>query len=129
MPHGKTSTTAYSVASCIWKLAKTPRWGKYISPEMAALSAGFAKEATDTPVKHLISLLPAKLAGLILDAILVPGMMQHFLFRKLLIESELHRFMSETGGAGQVVVLGAGLDTLAFRMAGKYPAARFFEID
>jgi len=80
-------------------------------------------------VKQLISLLPFKYAGLLLDTILVPGMMQHFLFRKLLIESELHRFMTETGGAAQVIILGAGLDTLAVRMAGKYPDAKFFEID
>jgi len=96
---------------------------------MAELSSGFALAATDTPVKRLIYLLPAKLAGLMLDNIVAPGMMQHYLFRKLLIEAELHRFMLETDGAGQVIILGAGLDTLAFRMAGKYPAGRFFEID
>ncbi len=129
MSQVKTSITAYSVASCIGKLASTPEWGKYIPEEMAELSASFSKGATDTPVKRLISLLPPKLAEFALDNILVPGMMHHFLFRKLLIEAELHRFMAETGGAGQVIILGAGLDTLAVRMAGKYPAARFFEVD
>ena len=32
-------------------------------------------------------------------------------------------------GAQQVVVLGAGFDTRAYRFAGRYPQLRFFEVD
>ena len=55
------------------------------------------------------------------------GIFTHYLARKRWIEREVKRAL--TGGARQVVVLGAGYDTLAWRLHGRFPGVRFFEID
>jgi methyltransferase (TIGR00027 family) len=57
----------------------------------------------------------------------VPGLMLHFMLRKQLIESTVAEAISR--GASQVVVLGAGFDTLALRLHRTYPAITFIEID
>ena len=58
---------------------------------------------------------------------MVPGLMLHFMLRKRLIESAVTEAIS--GGASQVVVLGAGFDTLALRLHRANPAVTFVEID
>jgi methyltransferase (TIGR00027 family) len=57
----------------------------------------------------------------------VPGLMLHFMLRKRLIESAVTEAISR--GASQVVVLGAGFDSLALRLHRSHPAVTFFEID
>lgn len=57
----------------------------------------------------------------------VPGLMLHFMLRKRLIEAAVIEAISR--GASQVVVLGAGFDTLALRLHRQHPAVTFVEID
>ena len=57
----------------------------------------------------------------------VPGLMLHFMLRKRMIESAVTEAIFR--GASQVVVLGAGLDTLALRLHRSHPAVTFIEID
>jgi methyltransferase (TIGR00027 family) len=57
----------------------------------------------------------------------VPGLMLHFMLRKRMIESAVTDAISR--GASQVVVLGAGFDTLALRLHRFHPAVTFIEID
>jgi O-methyltransferase involved in polyketide biosynthesis len=57
----------------------------------------------------------------------VPGLMLHFMLRKRLIESAVTEAISR--GASQVVMLGAGFDTLALRLHRVHPAVTFVEID
>ena len=57
----------------------------------------------------------------------VPGLMLHFMLRKRLIESAVMEAISH--GASQVVVLGAGFDTLALRLHRVQPSVTFIEID
>lgn len=59
---------------------------------------------------------------------LLPGIVLHYLARKRCLEDWVRR---ETGhdGCRQVVVLGAGLDTLAGRLSHERPGVRFVEMD
>ncbi len=57
----------------------------------------------------------------------VPGLMLHFMLRKQLIERAVTEAIGR--GATQVVVLGAGFDTLALRMHRAHPCVTFIEID
>jgi methyltransferase (TIGR00027 family) len=53
--------------------------------------------------------------------------MLHFIVRKRWIEDAVRGALGR--GCRQVVVLGAGFDTLAARLAPQFPAVRFIEID
>lgn len=57
----------------------------------------------------------------------VPGLLLHFMLRKRWIEEAVRASLAE--GCEQVVVLGAGFDTLAIRLCADFPRARFIEID
>src|SRR5262245_51685067 len=57
----------------------------------------------------------------------IPGLMLHHVVRKRFIEDETRRALAE--GASQVVVLGAGLDTLALRLHREFPETLFAELD
>ena len=57
----------------------------------------------------------------------IPGLMLHFMLRKRWIEAAVRGALGR--GCRQVVVLGAGFDTLAARLAPQFPAVRFLEID
>jgi methyltransferase (TIGR00027 family) len=62
-----------------------------------------------------------------LDRMMLPGLMLHHAVRKRFIEDETRRALGEK--ARQVVVLGAGLDTLALRLHREFPGVMFVELD
>ena len=57
----------------------------------------------------------------------VPGLMAHFMLRKRWIEAAVRASVDD--GCEQVVVVGAGYDTLALRLCKEFPRVRFTEID
>jgi methyltransferase (TIGR00027 family) len=62
-----------------------------------------------------------------LERWVLPGIQLHYAARKALIEAQVRRALD--GGARQVVVIGGGFDTLAYRLHRELPSARFFELD
>lgn len=59
--------------------------------------------------------------------LMVPGIVAHYLARKRWIEIAVREALA--GGASRVVVLGAGFDTLAWRLHEEFPAVDFLELD
>jgi methyltransferase (TIGR00027 family) len=57
----------------------------------------------------------------------VPGLMLHFMLRKRWIEEAVREGLAQ--GCREVVVIGAGFDTLCLRLAGEFPHATFIEVD
>ena len=57
----------------------------------------------------------------------VPGLLLHFMLRKRFIEQAVRTSLAE--GYEQLVVVGAGFDSLAVRLASAFPAVRFVEVD
>lgn len=128
----KISATAYIIATGLAKLAEMPRWKKYfsedvLSEESVSLNRVFMRQGRDSLVKRLIYVLPPRLMIGLMDRLYVPGMTQHYLFRKRWIERHLSAGLDR--GVRQVILLGAGLDTLALRTAKRWPAAHFLELD
>lgn len=58
---------------------------------------------------------------------IIPGQFEAFAYRKAFCEKSVIKAIGN--GATQVLVLGAGYDTLCLRLAPKYPGVKFFEID
>lgn len=63
----------------------------------------------------------------VLERFALPGIITHYLARKRWIEEMTRQAIDR--GATQVVVLGAGFDTLAWRMHREQPDVHFFELD
>jgi methyltransferase (TIGR00027 family) len=76
---------------------------------------------------RLIDRLPYRLQYRIGEMMTSAGRLRHFYLRKKEIAHQV-RILIENG-AGQVVVLGAGLDVLASQLANEYPRLHFIEID
>ena len=127
MSDNATSVTAYVVTACLDKLARMPEFAALIDPEWRRLNRILANGAADSPVKRALRRAPPGLALTFIDRAFVPGMMPHFLHRKRLVGREAERAVAR--GATQVVVLGAGLDTLVWRLAPAHPSVRFVEVD
>lgn len=124
---GKTSTTAYVVVAGLANLARTPRWHSHFTDDVVRLNEFFLRRVRDTFAKRLIGGLPPKLFISVMDVLYIPGMTEHFLFRKKLIEAQVEAAIAD--GIRQVIVMGAGLDMLAPRSAEKHPGVNFFEVD
>ena len=58
---------------------------------------------------------------------MLPGQFEAFARRKAFCECQVRNGI--VGGASQVIVLGAGYDTLGWRLAPEFPGVNFFEID
>ena len=58
---------------------------------------------------------------------MTPGQFEAFAYRKAFCEGQVRDGIN--AGAGQVLVLGAGYDTLAWRLAPEFPNVGFLEID
>jgi methyltransferase (TIGR00027 family) len=58
---------------------------------------------------------------------MMPGQWEGFGYRKVFINEQVKNAID--GGAAQVLVLGAGFDTLCIRLAPEYPSVAFYEID
>ena len=58
---------------------------------------------------------------------LLPGQFETFGYRKSFIEQNVRNSLKT--GTGQVLVLGAGYDTLAYRLSSVFSTVNFFEID
>jgi methyltransferase (TIGR00027 family) len=63
----------------------------------------------------------------LLERLALPGIITHYLTRKRWIEDQARQALQR--GVTQVVVLGAGFDTLAWRLHRQQPAVHFFELD
>lgn len=62
-----------------------------------------------------------------LERLMLPGIITHYLARKLWIETMVRQSLAR--GVTQVVALGAGFDTLAWRLQRTHPLIRCFELD
>ena len=58
---------------------------------------------------------------------MMPGQFEAFAHRKAFCEHHVREGIG--AGTGQVLVLGAGYDTMGWRLAPEFPGAQFFEID
>jgi methyltransferase (TIGR00027 family) len=114
------STTARLIAAATVFLSRDPRVADLVPPGAAEICARFVSvEALSSRWLHW--------AVRLAERATIPGLMLHFMLRKRFIEENVRASLA--AGCEQVVVVGAGFDTLAARLAPAYPRARFIEID
>ncbi len=63
------------------------------------------------------------------EIILAPGISNHYLIRKSKIENLIYQFHEKMNGCQQLVILGAGADSLGYRIANAKENIKVFEID
>ena len=114
------SSTATLIAAATVLLARDPKLGHLVPAGAAEICARCLKGFWSVAPR----LRWLAWAG---ERATIPGLMLHFILRKRWIEDAVRGALAR--GCRQVVVLGAGFDTLAARLAPRFLAARFIEID
>jgi len=123
----KPSSTALLVARGMSLVAADPRYAGLIPPAATALTRQFLRSSGISPASaDMSSGLHRSLFGFV-QRLTVPGLPLHFALRKRCIEDLVRDSLAR--GIEQVVVVGAGLDTLALRLCREHPSVRFLEID
>jgi methyltransferase (TIGR00027 family) len=123
------SATAYLIAESAVYLSANPTVAHLLPGAMVELSRYFADSR---PFFDKLGYL-AKRNRLFrpffnaLENLIIPGIQLHYLVRKRRIEEIAREAIAR--GVEQIVVLGAGFDTLALRLHREFPDTRFIEID
>ncbi|MGR9012006.1 MAG: class I SAM-dependent methyltransferase [Gammaproteobacteria bacterium] len=128
MKENEASSTALSVAQGILYTAQNKRYIGLVSDELRDCTQRILKasDAGRKRLKQLDSWLFRKMVP-VAESILMPAITLHYVLRKRGIEDYALKALSE--GITQVVNLGAGFDTLLYRLSQKYPKVNFIEID
>jgi O-methyltransferase involved in polyketide biosynthesis len=125
MAHKKPSATALFVTHGVWWISQHPQLKSYLTPHLEASN------------KELMSALYPKMFFIIKPVLLlkttlmqklsITGFYLHFALRKRLIEEEANAMIRK--GTQQVVILGAGFDTLSLTLSRQAPNVAIFEVD
>jgi methyltransferase (TIGR00027 family) len=129
MNPGTPSATAQLVATSIASSDLEPELAPLLAPGMGSASAALIQAGT-RGFRMLASLVRrgwARALASAVEALTLPGIRAHYIVRKRWLEDVARQRIA--GGVAQVVVIGAGFDTLALRLHREFPAVRFLELD
>jgi methyltransferase (TIGR00027 family) len=123
------SATAHLIAASTVFVSRSAGTGHFVPPRAAELCAQFVAARTPLARRLFSSMSAGRLRplGAALERLTLPGIQLHYALRKRLLEEVALGALG--AGLRQVVVLGAGFDTLALRLSESHPAARFVEVD
>jgi methyltransferase (TIGR00027 family) len=123
------SSTALLIAAATVFLARDLRLAQLVPPGAAELSARClaAVSPRRLALVELASRPALRWAARLAERATIPGLLAHFMLRKRWIEQAARAALAD--GIGQLVVVGAGFDTLAARLAPEFPRAKFIEVD
>jgi methyltransferase (TIGR00027 family) len=128
MKTGKASATARLIAGATVLCASDPATADLVPPGSAEWCEAFLSESkTGQRLVASCRYAPARVAWRLLERATHPGIVLHWMMRKRWIESRVRAAIAD--GTDQVVVLGAGFDTLGVRIAAERPDIRVVEID
>lgn len=122
------SSTAMTVLQGILYKAQEPEYSHLVSKETREVSTQILS-FTDEGRKRLKQLQSRRFKQVVpwVERIIMPGMTLHYVLRKRYIEDYVTQAITE--GITQVVNLGAGFDTLLYRLCKQNPDANFIEVD
>ena len=129
MKENQPSATARMIARSLLLLSQDPARSS-LTPPWSAETTGWFLNACGEDAAHFRVLAGRSWFRRALNAVeslAAPGIMTHYVLRKRQIEDAVRAALAS--GAAQVVVLGAGFDTLALRLHDEFPAAAFWELD
>jgi methyltransferase (TIGR00027 family) len=117
------------VANGIWWVTNHPRLFLEVPELMGSLNLGMVQHFNSgffSP-EHRVGSWLLNIKTSIMQSASLPGFYLHYVVRKRCIEK--FAMAAIAGGAEQVVVIGAGFDTLSLRIATEYPDLSIIEID
>ena len=128
MRHDKPSTTARKVALNIISLGAKPEMEEVLPAGIVDATARLLV-AAGVVGQGAIRFAGTRWAVAIYEAFdwMMPGQFEAFAHRKAFCEKQVREGIA--AGATQILVLGAGYDTLGWRLALEFPKVRFYEID
>lgn len=128
MQGDRPSSTARLIARTTLLAAQDASRQALVPPHTAALLTGIlAADGRSAWFEFLLRHPWARRGAWWSERLLLPGIITHFLARKRWIEGQVLAALRD--GCEQVVILGAGYDTLAARLHAAWPQAAFFELD
>jgi methyltransferase (TIGR00027 family) len=128
MKHDCPSDTSLLVARSILLASRDSQLRPLVAPGEAEILAEILVHAGDAPwFEFVLKNGWARQMVFWLEHLMLNGIIAHYLARKRWIEGQVRETLVE--GTRQVIVLGAGLDTLAARLATEFPHVLFFELD
>jgi methyltransferase (TIGR00027 family) len=106
-----------------------PQWGHLVPPLAAEASVWFLEAAEDPPglLLHAIPRRWFRRLARAAERLTIPGILLHYAARKRYLEEVVRTSLHE--GFTQVVILGAGYDTLPLRLHQEFRHVLFFEAD
>ena len=127
------SATAYLIATSTLFVAADPDAGRLIPARAAELSASFVAARSRLARCAQRALRHKRVRPFVsaLERLTIPGIQLHYALRKLYLEETARAALavSDSGSIRQVVIFGAGYDTLALRLHETFPHAQFIETD
>ncbi len=128
MKSEEASSTALTVAQGILYCAGQPATATLVSSEVSdalnkILSSSKEGQKRLAQLKNPLF----KIMMPIMESLIMPAVSLHYVLRKRYIEDYALKCINE--GATQVVNLGAGFDTLCYRLSKRFDQLNFFEID
>ena len=128
MRKDKPSQTARKVALNIVTLGSKPGMNEVLPPGIVEATATLLVKS-GTVGKGAVRFSRSRIAVGIYLAFdwMMPGQFEAFAYRKAFCERQVRKGIES--GAVQILVLGAGYDTLGWRLAPEFPEVKFFEID
>ncbi|MDQ6631324.1 MAG: class I SAM-dependent methyltransferase [Verrucomicrobiota bacterium] len=130
MKENQASATARLIARSMVFLSCDETFKNLVPPQVSEMSKWFVEETGSVADRWLLKRMDQKgFRSLLLgfERISLPGILLHYLLRKLFLEEIARAALREE--FRQVVILGAGFDTLALRLCREHPKAHFVEID
>ena len=128
MKENEASATAYTVLQGLLYVAGQPRYAGLV-PDDAVLAGQQILGSTEEGRKRLrqIDSPLFRTAVPLMETLMVPGLTLHYALRKRFIEDTTRAALAD--GVTQVINLGAGFDTLVWRLHEAFPDVNFIEID
>lgn len=130
MRESQPSATALLIAQAMAMQARDPELSRLIPSDAAALWDRVL-EAANPGRARLVRLAAgagwARALASLGERMVIPGVRLHYAVRKLYLEEAARQALRD--GASQVVVLGAGLDPLGYRLHREFPQALCLELD
>ncbi|MEJ7576345.1 MAG: SAM-dependent methyltransferase [Pyrinomonadaceae bacterium] len=122
------SATARLIAHSLVWLSRDERRGRFVPPRVAQLTYALVEGDEDTDWRYrLLHHAETRPAIAFAERLALPGIQLHWAVRKLFLEEAACDAL--TANAEQIVIIGAGLDTLALRLHKEFTSCRFIEID
>ena len=130
MKQGRISQTALKVALSLVSLSAKDDWGERLPAGLVEMSERLLIASGSPgygPRLMRMSKGPWMIRAWEFQDLMMPGQFEGFGHRKIFVQQQVEAAIEQ--GARQVLVVGAGFDTLCLRLAPQQPDVQFFEVD